>query len=193
MESGAICESILYQTIKSFALKERKWKMNRKNIILCGFMGCGKSTIGNLLSKKMGMSFLDLDAYIEKKENKTIAQIFEDSGEAYFRQLEREASAELSTKNGLIIATGGGTLTFQENVDVFKQGGKIILLDVPVEIVSKRLENDTTRPLLNRPDKEQAMRELYQKRLPLYKNAADIIVDASNSPLQVCMEIMSVI
>ena len=167
--------------------------MNRKNIILCGFMGCGKSTIGNLLSKKMGMSFLDLDAYIEKKENKTIAQIFEDSGEAYFRQLEREASAELSTKNGLIIATGGGTLTFQENVDVFKQGGKIILLDVPVEIVSKRLENDTTRPLLNRPDKEQAMRELYQKRLPLYKNAADIIVDASNSPLQVCMEIMSVI
>lgn len=165
--------------------------MNRKNIVLCGFMGCGKSTIGSLLSKKMGMSFVDLDKYIEKKEQKTVSQIFEDSGEEYFRQLEREASAELSQKKGLIIATGGGTLTYQVNVDAFKKGGKIVLLDIPVEVIAKRLKNDKTRPLLNRPDKDKAMRELYEKRLPLYRSAADITVNAGQSPLQVCSEIMA--
>ena len=165
--------------------------MKKKNIILCGFMGCGKSTIGNLLSKKTGMSFIDLDKYIEKKENKTVAEIFADNGEDYFRQLERDASKELSQKKSLVIATGGGTLTFQENVDAFKTSGKIVLLDVPVEVVSERLQGDTTRPLLNRPDKEKAMRELYEKRMPLYQNAADVVVNAANSPLQVCMEIIS--
>ena len=154
-------------------------------------MGCGKSTIGNLLSKKTGMSFIDLDKYIEKKENKTVAEIFAASGEDYFRQLERDASKELSQKKSLVIATGGGTLTFQENVDAFKTSGKIVLLDVPVEVVSERLQGDTTRPLLNRPDKEKAMRELYEKRMPLYQNAADVVVNAANSPLQVCMEIIS--
>ena len=165
--------------------------MKRKNIVLCGFMGCGKSTIGNLLSKKTGMSFIDLDSYIEQKENKTVAEIFADNGEDYFRQLERDTSKELSQKKSLVIATGGGTLTFQEIVDAFKTSGKIVLLDVPVEVVSERLQGDTTRPLLNRPDKEQAMRELYEKRMPLYQSAADIVVNAANSPLQVCMEIMS--
>lgn len=166
--------------------------MRRKNIVLCGFMGSGKSTIGNLLSRKMGMAFIDLDAYIEKKENKSVSQIFEESGEEYFRQLERDAVKELAYKKSVILATGGGTLTFQENVDVLRNAdNKIILLDLPVEVVSQRLKNDTERPLLNRPDKETVMRELYEKRLPLYRSAADIIVNAANSPMQVCMEIIS--
>ena len=164
--------------------------MARKNIILCGFMGCGKSTIGALLAKKMGMAVIDLDTYIEKKENKTVAQIFEDSGEEYFRALERQAAAELAEKRGVIIAAGGGTLTFSENVSVLKKNGQVILLDVPVEVAAKRLEFDTARPLLKRPDKDEVIKELYEKRLPLYRAAADIIVDASDSPMQVCMAIM---
>ena len=155
-------------------------------------MGSGKSTIGNLLSKKMGMAFIDLDAYIEKKENKSVSQIFEESGEEYFRQLERDAVKELAYKKSIILAAGGGTLTFRENVDVLKNANnKIILLDLPVEVISKRLQGDTKRPLLNRPDKEKVMRELYEKRLPLYRSAADIVVNAANSPMQVCMEIMA--
>ncbi len=166
--------------------------MKRKNIVLCGFMGSGKSTIGNLLSKKMGMAFIDLDAYIEKKENKSVSQIFSDSGEEYFRQLERDAVKELAYKKSVILATGGGTLTFRENVDILKNAGnKIILLDLPVEVVEQRLQGDTKRPLLNRPDKEKVMRELYEKRLPLYRSAADIVVNAANAPMQVCMEIIS--
>lgn len=165
--------------------------MAKRNIILCGFMGCGKSTIGSLLSRKMGMAFVDLDRFIEKKENKTVSEIFSDSGEEYFRQLEREAARELSEKKGVVLAAGGGTLTFAENVEVLKKSGTIVLLDIPVEVVSERLRNDTSRPLLARPDKEEAMRELYNKRLPLYREAADIIIDANQSPMQICMQIMA--
>ena len=166
--------------------------MKRKNIVLCGFMGSGKSTIGKLLSRKMGMAFIDLDAYIEKKENKSISQIFADSGEEYFRQLEKNAVKELAYKKSVILAAGGGTLTFRENVDTLRNAdNKIILLDLPVEVVSQRLKGDTKRPLLNRPDKEQVIRELYEKRLPLYRSAADIVVNAANSPMQVCMDIMA--
>ena len=164
--------------------------MRKRNIILCGFMGCGKSTVGALLAKKTGMPFVDLDVYIEKKEKKTISRIFADKGEEYFRELERQAVRELSEKNGMVIAAGGGTLTFRGNVDAFRETGRIILLDLPVEAISERLKDDTKRPLLNRPDKEEAMRELYNKRLPLYRSAADIIIDAADSPLTVCGRIM---
>ncbi len=165
--------------------------MKRKNIILCGFMGCGKSTVGSLLARKLGMSFIDLDKYIERKEKKSVSQIFADSGEPYFRDLERQAAVELSLKNGIVIAAGGGTLTFPENVEAFRKTGRIVLLDLPVESIANRLKNDTTRPLLNRPDKDQAMKELYDKRMPLYKSAADITVNADDSPMQVCRSIIS--
>lgn len=163
----------------------------KKNIILCGFMGCGKSTVGALLAKKTGMAFIDLDSYIEKKQGMTVSDIFEKYGEPRFRELEREAARELSQKNSMVIAAGGGTLTFQENVDTLRTSGKIILLDLPLDTVAKRLENDTTRPLLNRPDKLEAMKALFEKRLPIYKAAADIIVNGDESPMQVCIEIMS--
>lgn len=167
--------------------------MAKKNIILCGFMGSGKSTIGSLLSKKMGMSFVDLDKYIEKQENKTVTQIFEDSGEEYFREKEREASKVLGAKRGLVIAAGGGTLTFPENVAAFRENGRIVLLNVSPETVAERLKNDNSRPLLAKPDKLQAIRELFDARLPLYESAADIVVDADQSPMQVCMQIMSAV
>ncbi len=165
--------------------------MAKRNIILCGFMGSGKSTIGGLLAKKMGMSFIDLDRYIEKQENRTISRIFEESGEAYFREKEREASVTLGRKQGLVVAAGGGTLTFEENVKAFRENGRIVLLSITPEAVALRLKNDTTRPLLAVPDKLGAIKELFEKRLPLYEKAADIIVDADQSPMQVCAQIMS--
>ncbi|MBQ8133419.1 MAG: shikimate kinase [Clostridia bacterium] len=165
--------------------------MKQRNIILCGFMGCGKSTVGALLAKKNGMAFVDLDSYIEKQQNKTISDIFAENGENYFRELEKQAAKELMEKNGLVVAAGGGTLTFPENVETFRKNGKIILLDIPIETVAKRLENDTTRPLLNRPDKDKAMKELYDKRLPLYRAAADMIVNGDDSPMQVCKDIIA--
>ena len=154
------------------------------NIILCGFMGSGKSTVGLLLAKKLGMSFIDLDTYIEKKEGMTVSKIFEKYGEPYFRNAE---------KNGLVIAAGGGTLVDKENADTFRTSGKIVLLDLPVEVIAERLKGDNSRPLLQRPDKDKAMRELYEKRMPLYKSAADITVDAAAAPLIVCGRIIDAI
>lgn len=166
--------------------------MSKKdNIILCGFMGCGKSTVGALLAKKTGMSFVDLDTYIENKTKMTVSKIFEKYGEDRFRAMEREAARELSEKKGIVLAAGGGTLTFEVNVQTLSKSGTIVLLDMPVEEIAERLKNDRTRPLLNRPDKVRIMKELYDKRLPLYRHAADVSVNAAQSPLQVCMEILA--
>lgn len=162
-----------------------------KNIILCGFMGCGKTTVGENLKKKAGMYLVDTDAYIEKTQNMTISEIFAEYGEDHFRELEHQACKELSQKKGIIISTGGGALTFQRNVDVLKETGTIVLIDVPLEVLKERLKYDKTRPLLQRPDKDEAMKALYEKRMPLYKNAADIVINGDNSPLQVAINILN--
>ena len=111
-------------------------------------MGCGKSTVGRNLARKTGKRFVDMDAYIEKKTGKTISEIFTDQGEDGFRDIEHEVCLELADKSNLIIATGGGALTFERNVRVFKGKDIIVLLDVPLERIRYRLRNDKVRPLL---------------------------------------------
>ena len=96
--------------------------------------------------------------------------------------MEFEACKELAQMSNLIIASGGGAFTFERNVNVFKGIDKIVLLDVPLEAIKFRLRNDTKRPLLQRPDKDKAMEELYNKRLPLYKSAADIVISGKGTP-----------
>ena len=162
-----------------------------KSIFLCGFMGCGKTTIGKILAKRTGREFIDMDKYIEEKENMTVSQIFETHGEDYFRDVEHQVCKELSEKQDLIVATGGGALTFQRNVDVIRKSATVLLISVPVEVISKRLKNDTTRPLLQRPDKEEAMRALYNKRLPIYTDAATVIVNGTGHPKAVAKLIMN--
>lgn len=149
------------------------------NIILCGFMGCGKTTVGTLLAQKCGMSFIDMDSYIEQSQGKTVSQIFEENGEDFFRDLEHNACIELAKNSNQVIATGGGALTFERNANVLKKSGTIILIDVTVEQIMHRLQNDTTRPLLMQSDKDKAILNLYQKRLPIYKSVADIVVDGN--------------
>lgn len=153
------------------------------NIVLCGFMGCGKSTVGKNIARKSGKSFIDMDAYIEEKAGMTVSEIFEKYGESGFRDIEHAVCMELSEKSGLIIASGGGAFTFERNVRVFKGRDTIVFLDVPLDIIKYRLRNDTVRPLLQRPDKDKAMTELYNKRYPIYKNAADIVVAGKGTPL----------
>lgn len=161
-----------------------------KNIILCGFMGCGKTTVGKNLQRRSGMNMIDTDAYIEKKQGMKISEIFDKYGESYFRDLEYDACCELSKKSGIIISTGGGALTFERNVQALKKNGTIVLIDVPIDTIKERLKNDTTRPLLQRPDRDKAMKDLYEKRMPLYKKAADIVVDGELPPLQVALNII---
>ena len=107
------------------------------NIVLCGFMGCGKSTVGKNLARKTGKKFIDMDSYIEKKAGMTVTEIFDKFGEKGFRQMEYEACKELSEMKGLIIASGGGAFTFRRNVDVFKGKDIIVFLDVPIETINE--------------------------------------------------------
>ncbi|MFT8887873.1 MAG: shikimate kinase [Ethanoligenens sp.] len=148
-----------------------------KNVVLCGFMGSGKSSVGAAMAALTGARFVDMDRYIEKQEGKRVSAIFREKGEAYFRELEKRAAASLSRQSGQIIATGGGAVMRAENVRAFRKGGVIVLLDVPLYVVQKRLHGDRSRPLLNAPDRGRALRELYKKRLPFYRAAADLVVE----------------
>lgn len=161
-----------------------------RNIVLCGFMGSGKTTVGRVLAVRTGMPLVDMDDYIEEKAGMTVSEIFKQHGEDYFRELEHEAARELANRNGCIISAGGGTLVYRRNVDVLREGCRIVLLDVPLEVIKKRLQDDKKRPLLQRPDKDEAMRELYTKRMPLYRNAAHLTVNAAQSPYKTAREIV---
>ncbi len=164
-----------------------------KNIILCGFMGCGKSTIGRKLSAKTDMPFIDLDRYIEDKAGITVKEIFEKYGEEKFREMETEACRELSEKEGLIIAAGGGTLTFQRNIDILKKSGRIIYIDVKYEILCERLKRDTRRPLLQVENRNEVIKELLEKRAPIYKKAASVYIDGNFSTNRVTEIILGIL
>lgn len=163
------------------------------NIVLCGFMGCGKSTVGRNIARKTGKKFLDMDLYIEQKTGMTVSEIFEKYGESGFRDMEHEACVELSKMKDLIIASGGGAFTFERNVEVFKGKDTIVLLDVPLGVIKYRLRNDKTRPLLQRSDKDKALQELYEKRLPLYKSAADVVVSGKNTPIKTAFSVIEAV
>ena len=163
------------------------------NIVLCGFMGCGKSTVGKNLARKTGKKFIDMDSYNEKKAGMTVTEIFDKFGEKGFRQMEYEACKELSEMKGLIIASGGGAFTFRRNVDVFKGKDIIVFLDVPIETIKYRLRNDKSRPLLQKPDRDKVMQELYEKRLPVYREAADVVVSGKNTPLSTAFSVIDAV
>lgn len=164
-----------------------------KNIILCGFMGCGKSTVGKELAKLIGFSFIDMDEYIEKKANMTVKEIFAKFGEAGFRDMEHNACVELSKEKSRVIAAGGGTLTFQRNVNALKENGVVILIDASYETLCERLKEDTQRPLLQCANRNEKIKELLEKRLPLYKEASDVSVDGNNTPLNVAQSIINIL
>ena len=156
--------------------------MAEQNVVLCGFMGCGKTTVGKRLAALTGAQFVDMDEYIEQQAGMTVSAIFEQFGEADFRRREREACCALAQQSGLVIASGGGALTFPENVQALAATGCVVLIGVSPATVLQRLEGDTTRPLLARPDKQRAVQELFDRRLPLYRAAADVEVDGEQTP-----------
>lgn len=165
-------------------------KLNQVNIVLCGFMGCGKTTIGKMLAERTGKKFMDTDQYIEESQKMEIPEIFSRQGEEYFRYLEYRACCDLAKMQNLVISTGGGALTFKRNADILSKTGEIILLDADLETLWERLKDDTTRPLLQRENKKQIMTDLYERRLPFYKENSTMTVDASMSPMKVCDEII---
>ena len=169
----------------------KKQMSGKETIVLCGFMGCGKTAVGKRLAFYTRRPLIDMDAYIEERQGMKIPEIFSRLGEEAFREMEYQAACELAVRKKIIIPAGGGALTFQKNVEAFrKENCRIVLIDTSLKEISRRLRNDTKRPLLQREDKERAMKELYEKRYPLYRAAADIVVRGDRHMDAVAHDIM---
>jgi shikimate kinase len=140
------------------------------NVYLIGMMGSGKTTLGELLAKKLHYRFLDTDAIIETLSQKTITQIFAEEGEASFRTLERDVLKEVSAYTRTVIATGGGIILSQDNWSHLRDG-MVIWLDVSIDILTQRLAHDKTRPLLQKEDLTTKLTDLRQQRQYLYQQA----------------------
>ena len=146
---------------------------NKENIVIIGMPGCGKSTIGELISKDLNYNFYDMDDYIVKISGKTIKELF-DVSEEYFREWETKACKELSKLTNVIIASGGGVVKKAENIEILRKSCTILFIDRPVEEIIKDIEVGT-RPLLK--DGAHKVYNLYNERYELYKKAADKIVE----------------
>jgi shikimate kinase len=141
-----------------------------RNIILTGFMGTGKSTIGQLVATELQHEFVDMDTLIEQREGRPISQIFAQQGEAYFRQLEADLCRELAEQKGLVIATGGGALVPEANLRVMEQSGLVICLDCEPVTLWQRIGQSEDRPMLAEQDESRFARlaALLAQRAPAY-------------------------
>jgi len=147
------------------------------NIYFVGLMGAGKTTIGRLIAKQLGMMFYDSDHEIERKTGVKIPLIFEFEGEAGFRRRETAVIEELSQLDDIVMATGGGAVLLPENRELLKNNGKVVYLRANVHDLWLRTRNDKSRPLLQGGNIKQKLEQLYIARDPIYTALADCIVD----------------
>lgn len=164
-----------------------------KNIVLVGLSGTGKTTIGKLLKSKLNnYFFVDTDEMIVESENRSINDIFAENGEDFFRELETEAAKKVSQEQNTIISTGGGIVLREKNIIFLKQNGIIFYLKTTPEILTKRLQGDSSRPLLKTEDVKLKLENMLKIRGSLYEKA-DVTIDTDNlTPEQTVNEIVRI-
>ena len=148
---------------------------NKLNITFCGMMGSGKSVIGSKIAKILNFNFLDTDALIEKKTGKSINQIFNESGEIFFRELEEKLISKVLLKKKYVFSLGGGVITNLKLRNIIEKNSFNIYLEVDNNILIKRLENSKNRPLLKNTNIKKKIEELMKNREVFYKKA-DLII-----------------
>lgn len=141
-------------------------------------MGTGKSSVGRRLARELNVRFVDTDDLIEKDAGISISEIFAKLGEAYFRQLESKVIDEISSGEGVIIATGGGAIVNPKNLEALKKNGIVICLTASVDAILSRVGSGDERPLLVKGDKKKVISDLLKQREPFYKKA-DFIIDTT--------------
>jgi shikimate kinase len=161
-------------------------------LYLVGFMGSGKSTVGRSLAEELGWCFVDIDQEIEQEQQRTIAEIFAEHGEAAFREIEsetlRKRVMEIEAGNPCVVALGGGAFVQQRNWEIIENNGVTVWLDCPLEVIRERLGDLKTRPLATDPI---AMAKLFEARRPLYARADYRVSADCQDPSEVARQILS--
>jgi shikimate kinase len=147
--------------------------MSKPNIILVGLMAVGKSTVGRMLAQALGMEFFDSDQEIEKRAGAPVAWIFDVEGERGFREREHHVLDELTSRSGVVVATGGGAVLNPCNRSILAARGIVIHLDSPLERLVERTRRDRKRPLLQQGNPRETLSRLQREREPLYEEVAD--------------------
>ncbi len=152
------------------------------NLVLVGFMGTGKTSVGRKLARKLGMKFVDTDQEIERVTGMTVREIFKKHGEIRFRSEEKAAVRRITGEDGQVIATGGGVVLDPENMRMLKQNGVVVCLTAEPEVIYQRLKNKKNRPLLQTEEPLKTIKRLLAERQPLYESAG-IAVNTTNKDL----------
>ncbi len=163
-----------------------------RNIILVGFMGTGKTTIATTLANRLKMHYISTDDFIEKKEKRTINEIFTGSGEDYFRNVESDVIREVSSLDNVVIDAGGGACIREENLTNFKSNGVVICLTADEKTIMARTKKYKHRPLLNVEDPKRKIRDLLAKRAPFYARADHCVDTGELTARQVVEKIVEI-
>jgi shikimate kinase len=161
----------------------------RTNVALIGFMGVGKTAVGEALAKKLNRKFAELDLLIERKAGKSIPEIFEQDGEITFRELEIEATREIAREKHLVIACGGGVVLNKINIDRLREESRIVYLTASPRVILKRISGEGgERPLLKGDNPSSTIQGLLRFRKPFYERATDIKIDTSRLDIDSVVE-----
>jgi len=163
------------------------------NIYLVGFMGTGKTTVGNLLASKKKRHFVDLDELITLREKRSIPDIFTKDGEPYFRRIEKQILKEVSKEKKFVVACGGGIVLDKENIKIMKETGVMVCLVASPEVILKRTSGMAHRPLLNVRDPKKQIDLLLKLRTPYYAQADKTIDTSKISEKEVVDKIIKII
>lgn len=199
-ESDIYCSlevSEIYEAIMKASRKYQSKQLLPNKIFLIGFMGAGKTTVGKILSQITGFEFVDTDQIIEEKAQMKIFEIFRKKGDKYFRDIETEVLQGLKDDEHRIVSCGGGIILKQENRDFLKENGKTIFLDGDIRTMMNRVEDNDTRPVIvpilrSDPKKKyEAFKDILDKRMPFYKEAADMTIKIDDkTPQEISEEIL---
>ena len=160
------------------------------NIALVGFMGCGKSSVGRFVAGRLGYEFVDTDELVERGAGRPISTIFAEQGEEAFRELEREVLTSLAGRHKMLISTGGGLITYKDNLALLKDIAVVVCLWAGPETIWSRVSRQTHRPLLNGDNPRETIKRLLGEREPFYRQA-DILVNTDRRSMkQVGMQVI---
>lgn len=163
---------------------------SNSNVYLVGLMGSGKTTIGRILAKRLGLAFMDTDREVEERTGVSIPTIFEIEGEDGFRKRECQVVEDCAKLSSTIVATGGGVVLRPENRESLTRSGFVVYLNVPPRVLWERTRVDKNRPLLRVDDPLTKLQQLFAQRDPLYREVADLVIDGSRINAQGVTQIL---